>query len=1042
MKIHSPYSLVLPWLLVFLFPPALISQSVVTQGSTIGLTPLQFVQTYLVGTGITVMNATFNGSSEPLNSANRIPPGTRDQIGSFVNSNGADLEMGISGGVILSSGYVQKTVAGLDPNNDVWGPPVQPGETDPDLAILANNVINDKAVLEFDFIPQSNVVTFRYVFGSIEFDSYCNSINDAFGLFLSGPGIAGGLGFVNDAVNIALLPNSINNVTISNICAKDEGNLDKGVYSWWNIDKPFFSFNRLTYVMSATYTVTCNQTYHMKFAIGDASDGILDSGVFLEQNSFTSNNVVGIPSFTNPLTGQMLVEGCSNVSLVYSVPQASATDLTVEVAVHISGTATQADILPNPFPTEVVIPAGQLQSAPILIVPVSDGLTEPIENLVIKGSLTVCSITTAVMTEIPISDYNPLSVNMGNVTICNGSPATLTPVVVGGQPVLPENAFHYLWSTGSTSSSIVVNPPAGHHLYSVTVTDACGQSAVKTVSVDVGSIPANAGGISGSLAICTPGYGMNYYISPVPGADSYIWSLPAGAIITSGAGTTSITADFNQSVASGTISVYGHSNYCGDGALSSQDLAINPSVPAPGEISGTAIICQGPVPVDYSIDALQYTSSYDWTVPTGVVINSGAGTSHITCIFTSSAVSGNITVRGFNNDCGYGPPKIKALIVNPLPGPAGNINSVDGSVVCVPEVGIVYNVSPISNALNYSWIYTGNGTLQQNNGPSMVMDFSTASTPGTLVVKGLNGCGDGLESNPFTITVKPKPTVEFNICNTIKTTKNGRPILLKGGRPLGVGGEYLGTGVSAIPGGNYIFDPANSSISGGTALVAADYQVRYKYTNTFGCSAEQSVPISVYASNAIDPCPGIVKDHRDNQTYPTILTGSGANTRCWMTSNLNYGDYTDHQVLQTDNCLVEKYCRNNIASQCVSNGGYYQWREIMDYHEDTNLQDICPAGWHIPLSDEWQNLLDVFQGSSIAGGILQSGGFNVSPLGIYYLNNLWSFTPVDNLSATMYWTSSLAGQNPIARGLNNINQSVSLYESSGANSFQVRCIKD
>jgi uncharacterized protein (TIGR02145 family) len=1018
------------------------SQAVVTPGSTIGLTPLDFVQTYLVGAGITVSNATFNGSSEPLNSINRIPLGTRDQIGYFTTSGMATTQLGISGGVALSSGYAQNTVAGQNPNTDIWGPLNNPGETDTDLVILANNLINDKAVLEFDFIPQTNVVTFRYVFGSIEFDTYCSNINDAFGLFLSGTGISGGLGFQNDAVNIALLPNSANFVTIANICAEDEGNTGDGVYSWWNSKKDFFSFNRITHVFTASYTVTCNQSYHMKFAIGDASDGVLDSGVFLEQNSFTSNNVTSSTSFSNPLTGQLLVEGCSNVSLVYSIPQASATDLTIDVAIHNSGTAVQADVLPNPFPSQIIIPAGQLQSAPILIVPVVDGMTETVENLVIKGSTTVCAMTTAVMTDIPITDYNPMVVNLNSVTVCNGSPVTLAPSVTGGQPILPGNAFNYLWSTGATTASITLSPPPGHHVYSVTVTDACSQSSVKTVSVDVGTTPAAAGLISGLNAICTPSSGLIYSIPPITGADSYVWSLPAGSTITSGSNTNSITVTFNETVASGIISVYGHSIYCGDGTASMLNLFINPAAPQAGPITGPGTVCQGPQTVDYLISPLPYTSSYDWTVPPGVIITAGSGTNHISCIFTATAVSGNFVVKGFNIDCGYGPQSLLPVIVNPLPVPASAITSISGNEVCVPENGIVYQIDPVTYAISYDWVYSGTGVTLINSGPVLTINFSSTATSGVLTVRGVNNCGEGTPSMTFSITVKPKPVVAFNVCNTIKTTKNGRPILLKGGSPSGPSGVYLGTGVTSIAGGDYIFDPANSGIVGGSASVAVDYQVSYKYTNAFGCSADYAIPISVYASNAGDPCPGIVQDHRDNQSYPTFMSGTGANSQCWMTTNLNYGDYLDHFQPQTDNCTTEKYCLNNTASQCTAIGAYYQWEEIMGYSINTTLQDICPAGWHVPTSDEWQILIDSFQGSGIAGGILQSGNFNAPLSGIFYLNNLWSFSPSENLKATMFWTSTVSGGRAVSRGLNNINQSVSLYESSKANGLHVRCVKD
>ncbi len=1046
MTLPGRYWLLPLLILGMLFPVAVKCQVQVTQGTGIGLTPQEFVETYLVGTGITVSNAKYNGSSEPLNSTNRIPLKSRDQIGSFLNSGGAELELGIVGGVLLSSGFTGKAVTGNNPSDDMWGNS-QPAESDPDLVILANNTINDKSVLEFDFVPQTDVVTFRYVFGSIEFDQYCSSINDAFGLFLSGPGISGGLGFVNDAVNIALLPNSTNYVNIFNICAADQGNLGNGIYSWWNDKKDNFSYNRLTHVFSASYTVVCNQTYHMKFAIGDASDGVLDSGVFLEQNSFSSNNVTSTTTFSNPLTGQLLVEGCNNVSLVYSIALAKQTELSIDLVIHPSGTANQADITPNPFPNKAFIPAGQLQSTPILINAILDGITEGTENLVIKGTPPIiCGIDNTITNEFSINDYNALTISMPNVTICDGNSYTLAPVIVGGQPILPANTYDFLWSTGATTASIVVSPPPGPNLYSVTVTDACSQTISKEISVDVGTAPGPAGQITGIATICTPLAGVNYSIPIIPGAESYLWTFPAGVTVTSGGNTNAITVAFSTSATSGTISVKGHSTFCGDGAPSILSLTINPSPEPAGPISGLASLCQGPLLHSYSIVPLPNAASYDWAVPPGVIIVSGSGTNTISCLFGPGSLSGNFTVQGYNTQCNYGAPSILAVTVNPLPGNAGSIATTEGSVVCQRQDGVAYSITPVPFASTYNWYYTGTGVTLTNNGAGLLIDFSSTATSGTLTVNGQNSCGGGQMSLPFSITVKPKPTVQFSVCNAIKTTKNGRPIVLRGGNPIGSGGVYSGTGVALVPPDTYVFDPSNNAVAGGTQVTGINHQVMYRYTNSQGCYDDQTIEIAVYASNGGEPCPGPLKDHRDGQVYPSFLSGTGFNARCWMAANLNYGTFTDDQTVQTDNCTYQKYCPGNLDPQCLLSGGYYQWGELMEYQENNGFQDICPAGWHVPGAAEWQVLIDDYQGDGIAGSNLidpnASPGFHGLLNGILYLNSVWAFDASDNINATMFWTSTTTGGRPIARGLNVITPSVSKYESSGANAFPVRCVRN
>ncbi len=1046
MKLQRQSIRLLLLVLILLVAPTIKGQDViVADGESIGMTPLQFVQTYLVGTGVTVTNALFNGSNEPLNSIDRLPLKSRNQIGSFENSGGAQSQLGLAGGVLLSSGYVRGVLKDSLTSGDMWGS--YPGESDPDLVILAGvSLVHDKSILEFDFVPVTDVVSFRYVFGSVEFDQFCGSYNDAFGLLLSGPAIAGGLGFSNDAVNIALLPNSTNYVNINNICAADEGNQGNGIYSWRNLKYDYYSYYRFTYVFTASYPVQCNQTYHMKFVIGDAGDGTWDTGVFLEQNSFSSNSLTSTTSFSNPLTSQILVEGCNNVSLSYSLQHTQATDLIIDLAIQPSGSANQADILPNPFPVHDTIHAGQLQSSLITIIPVADGIPESTENIVITGSTMSCGLATSITSEFTIHDYSPLAIGLNNVTICNGMSDTLTPTITGGQQILPDSVFNYLWSTGATTSSIIVTPPPGHHEYSVTVTDACNQTAFKQISLDVGTSPGAAGNISGIDSICTPQSGLIYSIPTIPGVDRYFWTVPPGAVITSGNVTNSITVNYNETTTSGTISVFGHSDVCGDGEPAILNLVINPSVPAAGAITGVpSHLCQGPTVYTCTILPLSYVTSYEWSLPPGVELLSGSNTNQITCRFGPTAISGNISVRGYNNECGFGAASFQPVIVDPLPGPAGTIGSSFGNFICKPQSGNLFEVSPIAQATNYSWVYTGVSGTAINNGTQLMVDFSDLSTSGNLSVSGQNSCGFGPASPIFPITVNPKPNVEFLTCQDIKTTKNGKPILLRGGRPNGPGGAYRGTGVREISPDIFIFDPADNNVTGGGSA-GMGYTITYRYTNMFNCSDEKPMNITVYGSNANTPCPGTVKDVRDNKIYPIFSVGAGVNFRCWTSINLNYGNFIDQTVIPSDNCLPEKLCRSNQSGQCTSYGGYYHWDEIMQYQQGTYYQDLCMPGWHVSTVDDWQILIGQYLGNGQAGNFLKdttaSNNFDGLLNGVEYLNNTWSHLSAAD-QGTMYWTSQSNSPNSAtARGLTKNSSGVSVYESSRANAFSVRCVRN
>ena len=90
-------------------------------------------------------------------------------------------------------------------------------------------------------------------------------------------------------------------------------------------------------------------------------------------------------------------------------------------------------------------------------------------------------------------------------------------------------------------------------------------------------------------------------------------------------------------------------------------------------------------------------------------------------------------------------------------------------------------------------------------------------------------------------------------------------------------------------------------------------------------------------------------DARNNKLYQTILIGE----QCWMKENLNIGEIINGTQEQTNNSIIEKYCHDNIGTNCDIYGGLYQWDEVMQYLTNEGVQGICPQGWHIPTDAEW-----------------------------------------------------------------------------------------
>lgn len=92
----------------------------------------------------------------------------------------------------------------------------------------------------------------------------------------------------------------------------------------------------------------------------------------------------------------------------------------------------------------------------------------------------------------------------------------------------------------------------------------------------VTTYPLAAGTITGTAIVCQSQTSVTYSVPPITNASNYIWTLPSGAIISSGSNTNSITVDYGASAVDGPITVQG-SNDSGLGIVSANySVNVNP----------------------------------------------------------------------------------------------------------------------------------------------------------------------------------------------------------------------------------------------------------------------------------------------------------------------------------------------------------------------------------------------------------------------------------------------------------------------------------
>jgi len=124
---------------------------------------------------------------------------------------------------------------------------------------------------------------------------------------------------------------------------------------------------------------------------------------------------------------------------------------------------------------------------------------------------------------------------------------------------------------------------------------------------------------------------------------------------------------------------------------------------------------------------------------------------------------------------------------------------------------------------------------------------------------------------------------------------------------------------------------------------------------------------------------GTLTDDRDGNTYKTVEIGD----QVWMAENLKYlpsvaqppdHSYTDplyyvYSFKGTDvNAAI-------ATEEYVTYGVLYNWPALMNGElSGENIQGVCPAGWHVPSTSEWGELIVLLGGEDVAGGKLKEDG--------------------------------------------------------------------
>ncbi len=643
----------------------------------------------LLGTGVTISNVTVNCPSAAA--------------GTFTNGNSTNL--GLNSGVVLTtgtSGAVPQAPGGFASTDNANG-------GDADLNAIAPASTQDVCVLQFNCVPQGNILTFRYVFGSEEYPEYvCSQFNDVFGFFITGP-IPGGGNYNKN--NIALIPGTGLSVSINTVNPGVPGanytssGCQSLAYSSYYVNNggSTIVYDGFTTVLTASIAVIPCQTYTLKLAVGDAGDGVYDSGVFLEAGSFVSNP----PTVTATIDGGFATtfEGCVGGHFTINVPNLASSSTPIQYT--ISGTATNGTDYPLLNGTAYVNPG--TSTALVYVNPNTDGITEGTETVTLTV-LDPCTGQPISSATINIQDPPAVTATASSTLVCSGAQVQLT--ATGGGT--------YAWSPATgLSCTTCPNPVAtvdSTITYNVDVTFG---SCVSTKSVTINSNKLSIGAQAVPNTTVCPGTPVTIgaSLSGGNGTVTYQWS-PTGTLSDPLAQVTTATPTVTTTY---TVTATDQAG-CSISDQVTVPVYVLPSV----NLGPNQNLCWNAGPVTLTPSGGPW-SSYNWSTgeTTSSITVSTSGTYGVTVVDPSSSCSVTAT----------------PVTINYYPQTPGPLADAD---IC-PGASTTLSADPSFTGVTWSTGATGN-TL-------------TVSTAGdySYTANDANNCL--VISDTATVTVLPAPTV-------------------------------------------------------------------------------------------------------------------------------------------------------------------------------------------------------------------------------------------------------------------------------------------
>lgn len=380
----------------------------------------------------------------------------------------------------------------------------------------------------------------------------------------------------------------------------------------------------------------------------------------------------------------------------------------------------------------------------------------------VSGSVSVSGVNTCGSGQaaiLPVRVNGPVAAAgkiTGNLELCPNTDETYNIATING-------ATSYIWSipeggsfiTNNSTENVTLSLSSSSSGGDVTVfgRNSCFDGASNTLTIGVKPLADDAGAITGEAQVCTGTLAV-YSTTIINNASSYQWTIPAGASISNGSGTNSVTIQFGSNSGTENISVQGV-NECGiNGNNSSIPVLIKNAPTTPGSITGDATVCGGNE--IYSVVSDPDATSYVWTTNTGGTIN---GTSNEVTISFGSTVNDGVISVAARNECGTS---------------TSSVLNITGSSLSAPELRVKWNSLLICINANgeysqFEWRKIGDQTVLSTEPYLDTKGFGSGNY--NVTVFNSEGCSRTSNNRSVKIggltSIYPNPSSEISVLKII-----------------------------------------------------------------------------------------------------------------------------------------------------------------------------------------------------------------------------------------------------------------------------------